>query len=124
MYGPDADIFRPERWLENEYDVPAPYHFTFGAGARGCTGINISNRIVYAIVARCILSFKIISSEAMPANIDYARYNSDTAASTVVPAEFKVRLVPRDKEDLQRFFQASQKMSADTIPLSIETLMA
>ncbi|KAF7590670.1 hypothetical protein BBP40_002562 [Aspergillus hancockii] len=44
VYGPDADQFRPERWLE---DSPQPDYresmmFAFGGGSRTCIGRNIS----------------------------------------------------------------------------------
>jgi len=42
VYGEDADIFRPERWLERETGPMHQYFFAFGAGARLCIGKNIS----------------------------------------------------------------------------------
>ncbi|KAL4933001.1 cytochrome P450 [Aspergillus undulatus] len=44
IFGPDADLFRPERWLGPKEEI-APLErnlFTFGAGARTCLGKNIS----------------------------------------------------------------------------------
>lgn len=72
-YGPDAHLFRPERWTDPSlaHKVPAPYHFSYGAGARGCTAIKFSNRILYAIFARLILSFKIKQSETKPPRLHY-----------------------------------------------------
>lgn len=73
IYGPDAHVFRPERWTDPDLadKVPAPYHFSYGAGSRGCTAIAFSNRILYAIFARLILSFKIRQSEAKPPCLHY-----------------------------------------------------
>ncbi|KAH8691014.1 putative cytochrome P450 [Phaeosphaeriaceae sp. PMI808] len=44
IFGPDAHLFRPERWLGTKEEV-APLErnlFTFGAGSRTCIGKNIS----------------------------------------------------------------------------------
>ena len=36
---PDGDAFRPERWLDAQHGVEMKrLFFSFGAGARGCTG--------------------------------------------------------------------------------------
>ncbi|RMD41176.1 hypothetical protein DV735_g3941, partial [Chaetothyriales sp. CBS 134920] len=45
IYGSDADIFRPERWLEASAEQAAAMErasLTFGHGARSCIGKNIS----------------------------------------------------------------------------------
>ena len=39
---PDAETYRPERWLEEGAKDLQPYFITFSAGARGCIGRNIS----------------------------------------------------------------------------------
>ncbi|CCM04915.1 uncharacterized protein FIBRA_07112 [Fibroporia radiculosa] len=65
IWGPDAAIFRPERWLEpgglpeTVKDIHAPGHFlTFGDGAKTCLGrhfavaeikVNLSNSIHFAL---------------------------------------------------------------------------
>lgn len=53
-YGPDADQFRPERWLEGDgkHKVDLP---SYGAGLRMCTAVAPSNRILYALFVRLIL---------------------------------------------------------------------
>jgi len=44
VFGEDADLFRPERWLESEArnKEMEKYLLTFGAGSRTCVGKNIS----------------------------------------------------------------------------------
>lgn len=102
-FGPDAGIFRPERWLKKDgVEVPPPYHFSFGAGGRMCTAVNFSNRILYAIFFRMILSFQMTASKSSPPETHYVRYNRDTAGSTAIPSDFKVKFTPRDKDVLER----------------------
>lgn len=53
IYGPDADSFRPERWLEaspEELKMMDRNDFAFGAGARTCLGKNISLLEMYKFV--------------------------------------------------------------------------
>ncbi|KAI0533240.1 cytochrome P450 [Xylaria digitata] len=43
LWGPDADKFRPERWLEKDGESERQrYFFAFGRGSRYCLGKNIS----------------------------------------------------------------------------------
>ncbi|RDW82622.1 cytochrome P450-9 [Coleophoma cylindrospora] len=108
-YGPDADEFRPERWLEEkETAVPPPYHFSFGAGARMCTAVNFSNKILYATFSRLILSFKMTASKTMPPSTHYVNYNRDTTAAGAIPRDFKVLFTPREPEVLESCIRKSQ----------------
>ncbi|KAL2833335.1 cytochrome P450 [Aspergillus cavernicola] len=98
-YGPDTHRFNPGRWLPTTSNTPPPppYHFAFGAGARQCTAVNLSNRVLYALFTRLIVSFKINSSKEMPCNTHYIGYKENPAASNAIPSEFKVGLVARDE---------------------------
>lgn len=45
LYGPDADVFRPERWLDSPPEQIRQMEnlsFTFGYGSRGCIGRNVA----------------------------------------------------------------------------------
>lgn len=108
-YGPDADQFRPERWLDKDgsCEVPPPYHFSYGAGARMCTAVNFSNRILYAIFLRLILSFKIVGSEDSPPETHYINYNRNTKAASAISKDFKARFVPRDIDILDECLRKS-----------------
>ncbi|KEF60508.1 uncharacterized protein A1O9_02069 [Exophiala aquamarina CBS 119918] len=112
VYGADAGQFKPERWLTEKCQIPPPLHFAFGAGARMCTAVNFSNRILYAMTCRLILSFRFTESKTMPANIDYIDYKNDPSDSNAIAKEFKVKLTVRDRESLERCFQRSQEIGA------------
>ncbi len=42
VFGPDADQFRPQRWLERDAKMMDKYMLHFGAGTRTCIGKNVS----------------------------------------------------------------------------------
>jgi phenylacetate 2-hydroxylase len=115
-YGPDADIFRPERWLkkDTDYEVLPPYHFSYGAGARMCTAVNFSNRILYAIFLRLIISFKVTGSDTAPPPTHYVNYNRDTTAASAIPKEFKAKFAPRDSNVLEKCISKSREATTDS----------
>jgi cytochrome P450 len=41
IFGPDADQFRPARWLEGDATTMDKYMLQFGAGTRTCIGKNV-----------------------------------------------------------------------------------
>jgi phenylacetate 2-hydroxylase len=114
-YGPDANKFRPERWLdkENPFEVPQPYHFSYGAGARMCTAVNLSNRILYAIFFRSILSFKITESSSAPPPTHYVDYNRDTTAASAIPKDFKLKFIARNPDVLDECIRRSQEATIE-----------
>ncbi|KAJ1305261.1 hypothetical protein OPQ81_000289 [Rhizoctonia solani] len=65
-WGPDADVFRPERWLEklpdsvSEARTPGVYSsmMTFSAGPRACIGFKFSLLELKTILSMLIKSFK------------------------------------------------------------------
>lgn len=64
VWGQDADVFRPERWLRGEGEREETYRerlrvfntrdLTFGGGSRVCIGRNLASMEVYKIVATLI----------------------------------------------------------------------
>jgi cytochrome P450 len=41
VYGPDANEFRPQRWLETGGETLDRYSLVFGGGTRNCIGKNV-----------------------------------------------------------------------------------
>lgn len=61
IFGPDADICRPERWLEDpeRARVMGSTLFQFGMGTRSCIGKNISLLEVYKVVPSVLKTFEV-----------------------------------------------------------------
>lgn len=114
-YGPDAHIFRPERWTDPNLanKVSAPYHFSYGAGSRMCTAVNFSNRILYAIFLRLIVTFEIRQSDTEPPNLHYIDYNCDTTAQGAIPRDFKAYFKLRDREAFDACMKQSEENTRD-----------
>ncbi|TVY48400.1 Phenylacetate 2-hydroxylase [Lachnellula occidentalis] len=115
-YGPDAEQFRPNRWLGKDHGIPPPYHFAFGAGGRMCTAVNFSNRVLYALFLRLIISFKMTESKLSPPNTDYINYKRDSTESTSIASEFKVNFTPRDTAVLEQCLEQAQDELTDLLP--------
>lgn len=67
IFGEDADVYRPERWLESEGADPLRIAkmrssmFHFGAGSRTCIGKNISLMETYKMVPSFLKKFEVRS---------------------------------------------------------------
>lgn len=65
VFGEDADVYRPERWLESEGADPAKLSimrqsmFQFGAGSRTCIGKNISLMETYKMIPSFLRKFEV-----------------------------------------------------------------
>ena len=59
VFGPDADTFRPERWLESKEKVSRmdQYYFPFGLGSRTCIGKNISLMEMSKLIPELVRQF-------------------------------------------------------------------
>lgn len=67
LYGPDADVYRPERFLENPEwaENVLKCEFSWGYGSRRCLGKNLAMFILYKVifeVREFILPFSTCSS--------------------------------------------------------------
>ena len=62
IFGPNPDIFRPERWLEAspaQRTLMTSSLFSFGMGARTCIGKNISLLEMYKLVPAVLRTFEV-----------------------------------------------------------------
>jgi len=80
-----------------------------------CTAVNFSNRVLYAMLCRLIVSFKMTEDQSMPANTDYIKYKRSVEEQNAVAADFKVKFQPRDQSMLQECFQQSQENIGDLV---------
>jgi cytochrome P450 len=60
IYGPDADIFRPERWETGEMKDIGWAYFPFNGGPRQCLGEDFALMEVYYTVVRLLQAFPTI----------------------------------------------------------------
>jgi phenylacetate 2-hydroxylase len=78
-----------------------------------CTAVNFSNRVLYALFLRLIVSFKFTPSKESPAITHYIDYKRDPSESNSIPKEFKVKLTPRDEDALERCVLQTEERLAD-----------
>lgn len=70
-----------------------------------CTAVNFSNRLLFAVFLRLILSFKMTPSKEMPPNTDPIGYKEDPTASNAVASDFKIKFTPRNREVIESFLK-------------------
>ncbi|KAM6523116.1 Pisatin demethylase [Fusarium solani] len=59
IFGDDASVFRPERWLETKESLNIGGSFAFGAGSRSCIGKNISILEMSKAIPQIVRNFDI-----------------------------------------------------------------
>jgi cytochrome P450 len=61
VFGADAHVYRPERWLDDEEKVTKRNRvlFTFGGGPHACLGKNIALMEIYKIVPEILKKFEV-----------------------------------------------------------------
>ncbi|KAK3717675.1 hypothetical protein LTR37_005742 [Vermiconidia calcicola] len=100
VFGPDAEVFRPERYLED----PELPHAAYGFGTRMCAGFQLANRQLHVLILRLLWSFKIEPSED-PGESDWQMRPLEDVTEpwhlAAIPPSFKVRFTPRDSDALE-----------------------
>lgn len=96
VWGPDADEFRPERWLEQ----PDAAMFTYGLGYRMCVGSILSNRKLYLIFIRLIHCFQIEKYDDVDCHPVLG--NMDPMSLVAMPHRCRARFTLRNEAILWR----------------------
>ncbi|KAK1585383.1 cytochrome P450 [Colletotrichum navitas] len=91
----DAEIFRPERWLEN----PEAPMFTYGMGYRMCAGTILANRELYTTFLRMLASFELSSTTKI--DTDPITGAADLTNLIITPAHYQVTFTPRNETALR-----------------------
>lgn len=80
IYGEDADVFRPERWLQCECETVTQYEarfkrmkdadFTFGSGNRVCVGRNMATVELHKVTATLFSRYDVsLWSKILPVSV-------------------------------------------------------
>jgi len=78
-YGPDSNVFRPERFLENELRHPA--EFVFGFGRRMCPGRKMAENSIFIAISSILHVFRVgvaVNEEVNKSPIDLDQGGSNT----------------------------------------------
>lgn len=86
IFGPDPDVFRPERWLEagstNLAQMERVHELVFGHGATRCLGIRIAtmtlNKVFVEVWIKLILGGKLSFANPRPSFYAATKYQSQT----------------------------------------------
>ncbi|KAL5045011.1 hypothetical protein BDW71DRAFT_215423 [Aspergillus fruticulosus] len=63
IFGADADVFRPDRWLEGDVSSKKRFFFAFGAGSRTCIGKSLSLLEISKLLPCLLLEYDIELAE-------------------------------------------------------------
>lgn len=88
--------FKPARFVNNPTSLP---HLTFGAGSRICPAAALSNKIIYALLARLVLAFRITESKdpnARKMNTGMLGFSTEYKSLVAIPDRFECCFEARD----------------------------
>lgn len=115
IFGPTADEFDPERWLKDPSldEIGTVPYCSYGIGSRICPAWQISNRILYGLLLRMVLAFKL---EVDPTDLPPTSYKTFGNTPDLVlnsPKPFKVKFTPRNTETLRKEVAAIREREAE-----------
>ncbi|KAI4756293.1 hypothetical protein E4T52_11608 [Aureobasidium sp. EXF-3400] len=100
----DAEVFRPERWIEQP-DAPL---FTYGVGYRMCAGSLLANRELYLVFMRMLSSFEI--QKGTEVETHPVKGSSDPTSLVCLPHRYEVKFRPRNEVKLREQVAAREKI--------------
>ncbi|KAI0968308.1 putative cytochrome P450 phenylacetate 2-hydroxylase [Xylaria arbuscula] len=110
----DPMTFNPDRFMGLSDVGQGTQHYGYGAGIRMCAGAHLANRELYVIFTRLIFAFNI--REAVDINerpiLDTIECNSVPTSMVTQPKPFKVRFIPRNQEQLEKWIHSSLDKTA------------
>lgn len=106
VHGPDADQFRPERYLDADGKLAAPHpetheegHSTFGYGRRICIGRYVANSSLFIDFATILWACHVQPYVDDTGQVDLPDQNmSSNSGVTLHPVPFKVTIEPRSSQ--------------------------
>ncbi|KAF9266471.1 cytochrome P450 [Marasmius fiardii PR-910] len=96
---PDPDLFKPERFLENNLDPRlVNFNLPFGFGRRICPGLHIAQQSVFIVLARLLWAFDVLPIIGTDGKPDIQSLDdSDFTASLVCrPTNLRYKVSPRN----------------------------
>ncbi|KAF2703551.1 cytochrome P450 [Pleomassaria siparia CBS 279.74] len=99
----DAEVFRPERWIEQP-DAPL---FTYGLGYRMCAGSLLANRELYLTFLRMLNSFEILKDSDVETHPVLG--SADPTSLVTMCKHYKVIFKPRNERALREALAADEE---------------
>jgi phenylacetate 2-hydroxylase len=72
-----------------------------------CTAVNFSNRVLYVIFLRLLVSFRIKQSSTKPPCLHFVDYNRNPTAQSAIPKDFEAVFEVRDQDVLNACLKQS-----------------
>ncbi|KAF3036927.1 hypothetical protein E8E12_005397 [Didymella heteroderae] len=92
LFGDDAEMFRPERWLEADKERLRQMHtsmLSFGAGTRTCTGQHLAMAEIYKIVPEMVRRFEI----SLPDERKWTAHNASFNLASGIVCDIRRRVM-------------------------------